>query len=163
MIISFSPGRYSCTVLRRMPRSWPLPDTEQSGNADGGIGIALPGAEYGHSPVRREIAFLFLPERRQCHGAYGTHQTLEYGIHHLFHPIPFSPSAQQPCHACAQKPEKKEYGRGTRGRNAIPPPGNAGRLRLKAQTRRQRTSSSGYGNPEKRPPEPGNIREREIG
>ena len=71
-----------------------LADTEQGGNADGGIGIALPGAEYGHSPVRREIAFLFLPERRQCHGAYGTHQTLEYGIHHLFHPIPFSPSAQ---------------------------------------------------------------------
>jgi len=135
-----------------------LADTEQGGNADGRIGITLPGAEYGHSPVRRETGFLFLPERRQCHGAYGTHQTLEYGIHHPLHLIPFSPSVQQPCHACAPRPEKKghkeKHAAETRYRRRETPEGFGPKLKHGSR-------ASGYGNPEKRPPEPGNIRKRE--
>ena len=75
-----------------------LPDLEQSRNADGRIRIPLPGAEHGHGPVRGKAGLFFLPQCRQCYGTCNTHQTLEHGIHHPSHPIPFPPSRQQPCH-----------------------------------------------------------------
>ncbi len=154
MIISFSPWSVFVPSFGEC-QELALADTEQGGNTDGRIGITLPGVEYGHSPVRREIGFLFLPEHRQCHGAYGTHQTFEYGIHHPLHLIPFSPAAQQPCHACAPRPEEKEHkeerAAGTRYRRRETRKASA------QNSSQQETCPSEYGAPEKRPPEPGKI------